>query len=141
MDYKPTLHMPQTAFPMRAGLAQKEPGIIEMWKKIDLYHKMNENRVNAPLFALHDGPPYANGDMHCGHALNRTLKDIVIRYKNMARYQTPFVFGWDTHGLPIEVKVTKSGVDRKKTPIVEFRSICETYARSQVERQKPKSSA
>ncbi|MBQ9457606.1 MAG: isoleucine--tRNA ligase [Bacilli bacterium] len=136
MDYKPTLHMPQTAFPMRAGLAQKEPGIIEMWKKIDLYHKMNENRVNAPLFALHDGPPYANGDMHCGHALNRTLKDIVIRYKNMARYQTPFVFGWDTHGLPIEVKVTKSGVDRKKTPIVEFRSICETYARSQVERQK-----
>ena len=136
MDYKPTLHMPSTAFPMRAGLAQKEPSFIAAWKQIGLYEKMNQNRENAPTFALHDGPPYANGDMHCGHALNRTLKDIVIRYKNMAGFKTPFVFGWDTHGLPIEVKVTKSGVDRKKTPITEFRSICETYAKSQVERQK-----
>ena len=121
---------------MRAGLAEKEPKYIEKWNSLDLYAKMNENRVDAPTFALHDGPPYANGDMHCGHALNRTLKDIVVRYKNMAGYKTPFVFGWDTHGLPIEVKVTKSGVDRKKTPVPEFRKICEEYARSQVERQK-----
>ena len=136
MNYKDTLLMPVSAFPMRAGLAEKEPKYIEAWNQLDLYHKMNENRVNAPTFALHDGPPYANGDMHCGHALNRTLKDIVVRYKNMAGFQTPFVFGWDTHGLPIEVKVTKSGVDRKATPIPEFRAICEQYARSQVERQK-----
>ena len=135
MDYKDTLNMPATEFPMRAGLAEKEPKTIEKWDSIGLYEKMNENRVDAPLFALHDGPPYANGDMHCGHALNRTLKDIVIRYKNMAGYKTPFVFGWDTHGLPIEVKVTKSGVDRKKTPVVEFRHICEQYAYSQVQRQ------
>ena len=136
MDYKDTLNMPATEFPMRAGLAEKEPKTIEKWDSIGLYEKMNENRVDAPLFALHDGPPYANGDIHCGHALNRTLKDIVIRYKNMAGYKTPFVFGWDTHGLPIEVKVTKSGVDRKNTPVVEFRHICEQYAYSQVERQK-----
>lgn len=128
--------MPNTAFPMRAGLAEKEPKVIAAWNAMNLYEKANQNRENAPTFALHDGPPYANGDMHCGHALNRTLKDIVVRYKNMAGFKTPFVFGWDTHGLPIEVKVTKSGVDRKKTPIPEFRSICEQYARTQVERQK-----
>ena len=136
MNYKDTLSMPFTPFPMKAGLAEKEPKTIEKWNEIDLYAKMNERRVNAPTFALHDGPPYANGDMHCGHALNRTLKDIVIRYKNMAGFKTPFVFGWDTHGLPIETKVTKSGVNRKTTPVIEFRSICETYAKTQVERQK-----
>ena len=136
MNYKDTLNMPFTPFPMRAGLAEKEPKTIQKWQQIDLYGKMNQNRIDCPSFALHDGPPYANGDMHCGHALNRTLKDIVIRYKNMAGYHTPFVFGWDTHGLPIETKVTKSGVNRKTTPIPEFRKICEDYAYSQVERQK-----
>ena len=136
MNYKDTLSMPFTPFPMKAGLAEKEPKTIEKWNEIDLYTKMNERRENAPTFALHDGPPYANGDMHCGHALNRTLKDIVIRYKNMAGFKTPFVFGRDTHGLPIETKVTKSGVNRKTTPVVEFRRICEEYARTQVELQK-----
>lgn len=136
MNYKDTLKMPSSEFPMRAGLAEKEPKYIAKWKDLDLYHKMNDKGKNAPTFALHDGPPYANGDMHCGHALNRTLKDIVVRYKNMAGFVTPFVFGWDTHGLPIETKVTKSGVDRKKTPVTEFRSICAQYARTQVERQK-----
>ena len=136
MDYKSTLTMLKTDFPMRAGLPQKEPVLVAKWKEIDLYKKMNENRVNAPVFMLHDGPPYANGDIHCGHALNKSLKDFVIRYKNMSGFQTPFVPGWDTHGLPIEVKVTKSGVNRKTTPINEFREKCRDYALTQVERQK-----
>ena len=136
MGLKDTLRMPKTEFPMRAGLAQKEPVLVANWQNIKLYDKMNADREGYEEFQLHDGPPYANGDMHCGHALNRCLKDFVVRYKNMAGYRTPFVFGWDTHGLPIEVKVTKSGVDRKKTPVAEFRSICEQYARTQVERQK-----
>ncbi len=136
MGYKETLHMMQTEFPMRAGLASKEPVLVKKWEEEKLYEKMNRNRVDCPEFMLHDGPPYANGDMHCGHALNRCLKDFVIRYKNMSGYKTPFVFGWDTHGLPIETRVTKSGVDRKKTPLPEFRRICEDYAKTQVERQK-----
>lgn len=136
MEMKQTLHMPQTEFPMRAGLAQKEPLLVKQWQDINLYAKMNENRQMAPEFALHDGPPYANGDIHCGHALNRCLKDFVIRYKNMAGFRTPFVFGWDTHGLPIEVRVTKSGVDRKAIPVSEFRKICEEYAKQQVAHQK-----
>ncbi len=136
MGFKETLHMMQTPFPMRAGLAEKEPVLVKKWQDEKLYEKMNANRVDCPEFMLHDGPPYANGDMHCGHALNRCLKDFVIRYKNMTGYRTPFVFGWDTHGLPIEVRVTKSGVDRKKTPLPEFRKICEQYARGQVDHQK-----
>ena len=136
MGFKETLHMMQTPFPMRAGLAEKEPVLVKKWQDEKLYEKMNANRIDCPEFMLHDGPPYANGDMHCGHALNRCLKDFVIRYKNMTGYKTPFVFGWDTHGLPIEVRVTKSGVDRKKTPLPEFRKICEQYARGQVDHQK-----
>ena len=136
MNLKDTLHMPETEFPMRAGLAEKEPKYVEKWKEIDLYRLMNENREGCESYVLHDGPPYANGAMHCGHALNRCLKDFVVRFFNMAGYKTPFVFGWDTHGLPIETKVSKSGVDRKKTPVVEFRHICENYAREQVEVQK-----
>ncbi|MCR5491379.1 MAG: isoleucine--tRNA ligase [Bacilli bacterium] len=136
MALKDTLSMPTTDFPMRAGLAQKEPVLVQKWKDINLYEKMNKNREDDQEYMLHDGPPYANGDIHCGHALNRCLKDFVIRYKNMAGYRTPFVFGWDTHGLPIEVKVTKSGVDRKKMSVAEFRTLCDKYAHTQVERQK-----
>ena len=136
MELKDTLHMPSSEFPMRAGLASKEPVLVKKWQEGDLYKQMNANRINAPTFVLHDGPPYANGSMHCGHALNRCLKDFVVRYQNMAGKATPFVFGWDTHGLPIEVRVGKSGVDRKVTPVVEFRKICENYAREQVAIQK-----
>lgn len=136
MSLKDTLHMPSSAFPMRAGLSEKEPKMVEAWRNGHLYEKMNENRVNAPVFMLHDGPPYANGDIHCGHALNRCLKDFIVRFKNMDGYKTPFIFGWDTHGLPIEIKVTKSGVNRKTTPTAEFRKICENYARTQVDHQK-----
>ena len=136
MDYKDTLLMNKTNFEMRGNLNQKEPVLVEKWKKENLYEEMNLNRKEAIEFVLHDGPPYANGDMHCGHMLNRILKDFVIRYKNMNGYKTPFVFGWDTHGLPIENQVTKSGVNRKTTPIVEFRQKCEEYAFKQVEKQK-----
>ena len=136
MDYKSTLLMNKSNFEMRGNLNQKEPLLVENWKKENLYEEMNLNRKDAKEFVLHDGPPYANGDMHCGHMLNRILKDFVIRYKNMCGFKTPFVFGWDTHGLPIENQVTKSGVNRKTTPIVEFRKKCEEYALKQVEKQK-----
>ncbi len=136
MALKDTLSMPATEFPMRAGLAQKEPVLVKKWQDIGLYEKMNANREDCQEYMLHDGPPYANGDIHCGHALNRCLKDFVIRYKNMSGFKTPFIFGWDTHGLPIEVKVTKSGVDRKKMSVAEFRTLCDKYAHTQVERQK-----
>ena len=136
MNYKDTLLMNKSNFEMRGNLNMKEPLLVEKWKNENLYEQMNLNRKEAKEFVLHDGPPYANGDMHCGHMLNRILKDIVVRYKNMDGYKTPFVFGWDTHGLPIENMVTKSGVNRKTTPIVEFRKQCEAYAYKQVERQK-----
>ena len=136
MNYKDTLLMNKSDFEMRGNLNQKEPLLVEKWKNQNVYEQMNLNRKDAKEFVLHDGPPYANGDMHCGHMMNRILKDMVVRYKNMDGYKTPFVFGWDTHGLPIENMVTKSGVNRKTTPIVEFRSKCEEYAYKQVERQK-----
>ena len=136
MDYKTTLLMNKSNFEMRGNLNQKEPVLVEKWKQEDLYEMMNNNRKEAIEFVLHDGPPYANGDMHCGHMLNRILKDFVVRYKNMQGFKTPFVFGWDTHGLPIENMVTKSGVNRKTTPIVEFRQKCEEYALKQVAKQK-----
>ena len=136
MDFKNTLIMTKSNFEMRGGLAQKEPVLVENWKTQDLYQQMLNNRKDAKEFVLHDGPPYANGNMHCGHMLNRILKDITVRFKNMMGYNTPFIFGWDTHGLPIENMVTKSGVNRKTTPIVEFRKICEAYARKQVDNQR-----
>ena len=136
MDYKDTLLMYKSNFEMRGNLNQKEPLLVETWKKENIYEQMNLNRKEAKEFVLHDGPPYANGNMHCGHMLNRILKDFVVRYKNMNGFKTPFVFGWDTHGLPIENQVTKSGVNRKTTPIVEFRKKCEEYALKQVANQK-----
>ncbi len=136
MNYKDTLLMTKSNFEMRGNLNVKEPILVEKWKQENLYEAMNLNRKDAKEFILHDGPPYANGDMHCGHMLNRILKDFVVRYKNMQGYKTPFIFGWDTHGLPIENMVTKSGVNRKTTPIVEFREKCAEYAHTQVNRQK-----
>ena len=136
MNYKDTLLMNKSNFEMRGNLNIKEPLLVEKWKNENVYEEMNLNRKDAKEFVLHDGPPYANGNMHCGHMLNRILKDLVIRYKNMQGYKTPFVFGWDTHGLPIENMVTKSGVNRKTTPIVEFRKKCEEYALKQVANQK-----
>ena len=134
MELKDTLLMPKTNFEMRGNLAKKEPLLVEKWEKDEVYAHMNEGKDLE--FMLHDGPPYANGAMHCGHMLNRVLKDFVVRYKNMSGFKTDFVFGWDTHGLPIENMVTKSGVNRKTTPVVEFRQKCRDYAYTQVARQK-----
>lgn len=134
MEVKKSLLMPKTSFEMRGNLATKEPLLIKKWTEDEVYTEMNEGKDLE--FMLHDGPPYANGAMHCGHMLNRVIKDFVIRYKNMSGFKTPFVFGWDTHGLPIENMVTKSGVNRKTTPIYEFREKCKEYAYTQVERQK-----
>ena len=135
-ELKDTLLMPNTGFEMRGNLTIKEPKMIEKWHEMNLYEKMNQNREGCEEYLLHDGPPYANGDIHCGHMLNRLLKDFTVRYKNMKGYKTPFVFGWDTHGLPIEVRVTKSGVNRKAMSVADFRDHCKNYAYEQVARQK-----
>ena len=136
MELKKTLIMNKGDFEMRANLAQKEPTYVKHWSEMDLYHKMLEKNYGREAFYLHDGPPYANGDMHAGHALNKILKDMIIRYKSLKGFYTPFTPGWDTHGLPIENAVVKNGVDRKTTPIVDFRKQCAKYAFKQVDRQR-----
>lgn len=136
MELKKTLIMNKGDFEMRANLAQKEPTYVKHWSEMDLYHKMLEKNDGREAFYLHDGPPYANGDMHAGHALNKILKDMIIRYKSLKGFYTPFTPGWDTHGLPIENAVVKNGVDRKTTPIVDFRKQCAKYAIKQVDRQR-----
>lgn len=136
MELKKTLLMPKTDFEMRGNLANKEPLLVKKWQDEHLYEQMLNNRKGCKEYAFHDGPPYANGDMHCGHMLNRILKDLIVRYKTMSGFYVPFIFGFDTHGLPIEVQVTKSGVNRKTTPTDEFRQKCREYALKQVEHQK-----
>ena len=127
-DYNATLNLPVTDFPMRAGLPQKEPVTLKHWQEQDLYHKMMERNEGKPLYILHDGPPYANGDIHLGTALNKVLKDIIVRHKNMTGYKAPYIPGWDTHGLPIELKARKkAGVDSGISP-VELRKICKEFA-------------
>ncbi|MBG0762090.1 isoleucine--tRNA ligase [Acholeplasma laidlawii] len=136
MNYKDTLLMPKTDFEMRGNLGKREPEIQKHWESIDLYNKVLEkNKDNTP-FVLHDGPPYANNNIHIGHAFQKTLKDFVLRYQTMSGRYTPYIPGWDTHGLPIENEVTKSGVDRKQLTRAEFRKICREYAIKQVEVQK-----
>lgn len=136
MDYKDTLHMPKTGFEMRGNLTKKEPKYQQRWEEERLYDKMLARRENAKPFVLHDGPPYANGDIHLGHALNKILKDVINKSKFMEGYKVPYIPGWDTHGLPIETAVTKLGFDRKKMGIAEFRKICYDYAMEQVAKQK-----
>lgn len=135
MELKKTLLMPKTDFEMRGNLAQKEPKLIEDWEKEDLYHELLKNREGCKEYAFHDGPPYANGDIHCGHMLNRILKDFIVREKTMEGFKVPFIFGFDTHGLPIENQVIKAGVNRKTTPPEEFREKCREYALKQVAHQ------
>lgn len=136
MDYKDTLLMPKTAFKMRGGLVNKEPKMQQHWEDIDLYKKKLElNKGNTP-YVLHDGPPYANGNLHMGHALNKIIKDIINRNKQMQGYYTPYVPGWDTHGLPIEQALTNKGVDRKSMSIEEFRNKCIEFANSQIDIQR-----
>ncbi|MBU5210989.1 isoleucine--tRNA ligase [Bacillus obstructivus] len=136
MDYKDTLLMPKTEFPMRGNLPKREPEIQEKWKELNIYEKVQEHTKGRPLFVLHDGPPYANGDLHMGHALNKTLKDFIVRYKSMTGFNAPYVPGWDTHGLPIEQALTNKGVKRKEMSVAEFRKLCEEYAYQQVDNQR-----
>ncbi|GGE41496.1 isoleucine--tRNA ligase 1 [Pullulanibacillus camelliae] len=136
MDYKDTLLMPKTAFPMRGNLPNKEPDMQKEWEDEHLYEKQLDRTKDRPLFVLHDGPPYANGDIHIGHAENKILKDMIVRFKSMSGYQAPYVPGWDTHGLPIEQALTKKGVKRKSLSIAEFRKLCEEYALEQIDRQR-----
>ncbi|WP_100373273.1 isoleucine--tRNA ligase [Bacillus sp. FJAT-45037] len=137
MEYKETLLMPKTEFPMRGNLPNNEPKRQEKWSEQDIYSKVQQRTEGRPLFILHDGPPYANGDIHMGHALNKVLKDFIVRYKSMSGFQAPYVPGWDTHGLPIETALTKNGkVKRKEMTVAAFRKLCEEYAREQVSRQR-----
>lgn len=136
-DYKDTLLMMKTQFPMRANLPNREPEISAIWEEKDIYKKVLEKNKDRTPFILHDGPPYANGSIHIGHALNKVLKDFVLRYKTMSGYYVPYIPGWDTHGLPIENALTKSDkINRKEMSIDEFRNRCADYARKQVAVQK-----
>ncbi len=135
MDYKTTLNMPNTDFEMRGNLAKKEPGILENWEKNDHYNQIISRHKGQQSFILHDGPPYANGNLHAGTAMNRVIKDFIVRTHAMSGFYTPFFPGWDTHGLPIENAIQKLGVDRKKLSPAEFRSKCMEYAKGQIATQ------
>lgn len=136
MEYKDTLLMPKTEFPMRGNLPNKEPLLQEKWAEMDIYKKVQERTAGRPFFVLHDGPPYANGDLHMGHAMNKVLKDMIVRHKSMTGFHAPYVPGWDTHGLPIEQALVNKGVKRKEMSVAEFRKMCEEYALSQIDNQR-----
>jgi isoleucyl-tRNA synthetase len=131
-DYSQTLFLPKTDFPMRAGLPKKEPEILQGWDEQNLYKKLREQSAGRPRYILHDGPPYANGHLHIGHALNKTLKDMVTRSKQMAGYDSNYVPGWDCHGLPIEWKVEeelrKKGKKKDDLDTVSLRAMCRAFA-------------
>ncbi|MBR6736552.1 MAG: isoleucine--tRNA ligase, partial [Oscillospiraceae bacterium] len=127
-DYNSTMNLPKTDFPMRAGLPQKEPALIEKWEEMKLYYRMTERNEGKPRFVLHDGPPYANASIHLGTALNKVLKDMIVRSKNMMGYYSPYIPGWDTHGLPIELKaLAELGIENDITP-VQLRNQCRDFA-------------
>ena len=138
MEYKSTLNLPQTGFPMKADLVLREPQRLEKWQTIGLYEKIQSARAGAEKFVLHDGPPFANGDVHIGTALNKILKDMVIKYQTVRGKSAPYVPGWDCHGLPIEFKVTQelrkagdAGLDAATV-----RTACDTYARRYIDLQR-----
>src|SRR5688572_28871583 len=136
-DLKSTVNLPQTDFPMKANLPQTEPQRIEAWRTSDLYHRIRAARQGAPKFVLHDGPPYANGDIHLGTALNKILKDVVVRSRSLFGYDAPYVPGWDCHGLPIELKVDKEmGAKKREQSAVDFRRACRKYAEKYVDIQR-----
>ena len=136
MDYKATLNMPKSGFPMRAGLPQREPAMLENWKKIDIYKALMEKNAGKPRFVLHDGPPFSNGYIHMGHALNKTLKDFIIRSHAMMGQYTPYVPGWDNHGLPIERAIENSKKKlNKNMSVPEFRKACEDFAEDFIQKQ------
>ena len=138
MDYKDTINLPSTDLPMKAGLSAKEPKILDFWKTENIYNQIRIERKEAKKFILHDGPPYANGDIHLGHAVNKVLKDIVIKYQTLMGYDAPYVPGWDCHGLPIELSIEKK--HGKNNALVKdkrkFLEACRKYAETQISNQK-----
>ncbi|MFZ5639408.1 MAG: isoleucine--tRNA ligase [Bacillota bacterium] len=137
MDYSKTLNLPQTDFPMRANLPEREPEILKFWEEKDVYRQVQQKNKGKEKFILHDGPPYANGDIHLGHTLNKVLKDIIVKFKSMNGFDAPYVHGWDTHGLPIEQRAIKElGINRHAVGPVEFRRRCKEYALKYVDIQK-----
>ena len=130
MDYKTTLNLPRTDFPMRANLAQREPQVLARWEAMGLYQRLQEHNAGRPRFVLHDGPPYANGNIHIGHTLNKVLKDLIVKHRAMSGRLAPYIPGWDCHGLPIEIEVErKIGRAKKEAmPKVEIRRLCREYA-------------
>ncbi len=139
-DYRPTVFLPKTDFPMKAGLPQKEPAILARWEEQGLYDEIRKSREGQEKFIFHDGPPYANGDIHIGHALNHVLKDMVVRTQTLLGKDAPYVPGWDCHGLPIEWKVEeqyrKKKLNKDEVPAKEFRAECRAYAQHWVDVQR-----
>ncbi len=139
-DYRKTLFLPKTDFPMRAGLPKKEPEILQHWQEMDLYRRCREVAKGRAKYVLHDGPPYANGHLHIGHALNKILKDIITRSRQMMGYDSNYVPGWDCHGLPIEWKVEEQfraeGKNKDEIPVNEFRAECRRFAEHWIDVQR-----
>ena len=136
-DYKTTLNLPATDFPMKANLANREGGFLQHWQDKDLYQQIRQKFKGNPIFVLHDGPPYANGDIHIGHAVNKVLKDVIVKSKTLSGFDAPYVPGWDCHGLPIEHNVEKKkGKVGQKINADDFRAACREYADQQIEKQK-----
>ena len=136
MEYKNTIITPKTDFPMKAGLPAREPGMLKKWEEQKLYSAMLEKNKDLPRFVLHDGPPFSNGDIHMGHALNKTLKDFIVRSHAMLGYYTPYVPGWDNHGMPIESAIIKKNkLNHKAMPVPEFRNACQEFAENYIQRQ------
>ena len=139
-DWRATVFLPKTDFPMKAGLAAKEPAILERWAKLGIYDRLREQRLGRERFILHDGPPYANGDIHMGHAMNKVLKDIIVRSQSLMGKDAPYVPGWDCHGLPIEWKVEEAyhakKLNKDDVAVYQFRAECRAYAEKWVDVQK-----
>ncbi|MCK5323904.1 MAG: class I tRNA ligase family protein, partial [Desulfobulbaceae bacterium] len=137
MDYRATLNLPKTKFKMKADLSRKEPELLKRWDKEDLYGQINSASAGQPLYLLHDGPPYANGHIHLGTAFNKILKDIILKSKRMAGFHSPYVPGWDCHGLPIEHNVDKElGKKKQEISKLKFRNKCRDYAKKWIKIQK-----
>ncbi|MGE5330088.1 MAG: isoleucine--tRNA ligase [Deltaproteobacteria bacterium] len=137
MDYSSTLNLPKTDFPMRANLPEREPEILKQWEEKNIYKMQMEKNKDKPTYILHDGPPYANGDIHIGHALNKILKDVVVKYKALRGYRTPYVPGWDTHGLPTELRAIKAlNINRQEISPVELRKLCKEFVLGYVDKQR-----
>ena len=136
MDYNKTINLPKTEFPMRAGLPKREPDMLKRWKEQNLYTELLKKNEGKPRFSLHDGPPFSNGRLHMGHALNKSIKDIIVRSYAMRGYYTPYIPGWDNHGMPIESAIIKEQkLNHKAMSVPEFRSACHAYAQKYVDIQ------